>query len=114
MLKISVAFLDKHPPSFSVFHTTLRSVCGSVLETVYSVLFGLLEVSWVIIGPIDFLFLESPQKEIHVNTQCAHLHSFCAVGMSSGLAVGLTLTRVSQRRLGEPLHWVGPLLVLFL
>jgi hypothetical protein len=29
-----------------------------------------------------------------VNTQCSHLHSFCATGMSSGLATMVTLTSV--------------------
>jgi hypothetical protein len=36
-----------------------------------------------------------------VKTPCLHLHSFCATGVSSSLATGVTLTRVSRRRLGE-------------
>jgi hypothetical protein len=38
-----------------------------------------------------------------VNTPCWHLHSFCATGVSSGLATRATLTRVSHGRLGEPI-----------
>jgi hypothetical protein len=36
-----------------------------------------------------------------VNTTCSHLHSFCATGVSSGLATSLTLSRVSRGRLGD-------------
>jgi hypothetical protein len=38
---------------------------------------------------------------LFVNTPCSHLHSFCATGVRSGLAIKGTLTRVSRRRLGE-------------
>jgi hypothetical protein len=38
-----------------------------------------------------------------VNTPCSHRHSFCATGVSSGLATRVTLTRVSRGRLGESL-----------
>jgi hypothetical protein len=33
---------------------------------------------------------------LFVNTACSHLHSFCATGVSSGLATRVTLTRVSR------------------
>jgi hypothetical protein len=36
-----------------------------------------------------------------VTTPCSHLHSFCATGVSSGLATRVTLTRVSWGRLEE-------------
>jgi hypothetical protein len=36
-----------------------------------------------------------------VNMPCLHLHIFCATGMSSGLATRVTLTQMSQGRLGE-------------
>jgi hypothetical protein len=36
-----------------------------------------------------------------VKTPCSHLHSFCAAGVSSGLATRVTLTRVSLGRLVE-------------
>jgi hypothetical protein len=39
------------------------------------------------------------------NTPRSHLHSFCATGVSSGLATRVTLTRVSRGRLGEFITW---------
>jgi hypothetical protein len=36
-----------------------------------------------------------------VNTPCSYLHSFCALGMSSGLASKVTLSWVSRCRWGE-------------
>jgi hypothetical protein len=36
-----------------------------------------------------------------VNSPCSHLHSFCATGVSSGLATRMTFTRVLRGRLGE-------------
>jgi hypothetical protein len=36
-----------------------------------------------------------------ISTPCSHLHSFCATGVSSGLATRVTLTRMSRGRLGE-------------
>jgi uncharacterized protein YoaH (UPF0181 family) len=44
------------------------------------------------------------RERIHllvVKTPCSHLHSFCANGVSSGLAIGVTLTRLSLGILGE-------------
>jgi hypothetical protein len=38
---------------------------------------------------------------LFVNRWCSNLHSFCATGVSGGLATRVTLTRVSWRRLGE-------------
>jgi hypothetical protein len=35
------------------------------------------------------------------NTPCAHVHSFCATGVSSGLVTSVALTRVSRGRLRE-------------
>jgi hypothetical protein len=46
-----------------------------------------------------------------LNISCSHLHSFCATGVSSGLATMATLTRVSQGRLGEYGTEVGLLLI---
>lgn len=36
-----------------------------------------------------------------MNTPCSHLHIFCAAGVSSGLAVLITLTAVSRGSVGE-------------
>jgi hypothetical protein len=41
-----------------------------------------------------------------VNTSCSHLHSFCATGVSSGLATRATLTRVSRSRMGQTIYTV--------
>jgi hypothetical protein len=36
---------------------------------------------------------------------CSHLHSFCATGVSSGLATRVTSNRVWRGRLGESITW---------
>jgi hypothetical protein len=38
---------------------------------------------------------------LFVNTSCSNLHSFCASGMTCGLATSVTLNRVSRGRLRE-------------
>jgi hypothetical protein len=45
---------------------------------------------------------------------CSPLHSFCATGVSSGLATRVTLNRVSYGRLGESvIRGVNPPMILF-
>jgi hypothetical protein len=43
-----------------------------------------------------------------VNTPCSHLHSFCATGVSSGLATRVTLTRLLRGSWESLLHGDGP------
>jgi hypothetical protein len=47
-----------------------------------------------------------------VNIPCSLLHSFCASGMSSGLATRVKLSTVSRGRLGESATWGGLLISL--
>jgi hypothetical protein len=52
---------------------------------------------------------------LHANTPCSHLHSFCATGVSRGLATMVTLTRVSRGKLSRVHYtWLDPILVSFL
>lgn len=39
------------------------------------------------------------------NIPCSHMHSFCATDVSGGLATMVTMTRVSEGRLGETIRW---------
>jgi hypothetical protein len=43
-----------------------------------------------------------------MNTFRSHMHSFYAAGVSSGLATGLTLSRLSSGRQGESIACGGP------
>jgi hypothetical protein len=48
-----------------------------------------------------------------VNTPCLHLHSFCATGVSSGLATRVTLTRVSRGEVGRVYYMGLDLLLIY-
>jgi hypothetical protein len=66
-------------------------------------------VSWSILATVCSILCSNSSKQklskmntvLLVNTPCSHLHSFCATGVSSGLATGVALTRAWRGRLGE-------------
>jgi hypothetical protein len=109
-LKLVLPQVQLYCRSISTCHRRVLPVCRNFVTSWRIVLFGtslsgytLLNASRIAANYFDGK-LPNVQEWTYVllaNTPRSHLHSFCATGVSSGLATWTTLTRVSREKLWE-------------